>query len=274
MKHSTFNFKWLALAFQISLLSSALILDYLNLSAVEVIGMIFGVILLDRLLKAISGSHSLKWNLKQLSLRDLPLSSISLASSVIFNLRADLPFLIAASVLAVISKYVLLFRGRHFLNPSNFGIVVALLVWPSEAVTQGSRWGTTWIFPLIILGFGIPVLYLAKKLTMLVAIFIAYPLGALLLESIAGFPALANWPTMYSTGFLLAFFFMMTDPATSPQRRWTQALYAVSIVFFDQLFRALERPDSLMYAIFLTTTLIPISRLLEERMRSQKSAQS
>lgn len=274
MKHSPYNFKWLALGFQVSLLSSALLMDYLNLSGWEMIGIILGVILLDRLLKIRRGSVPLRLDLKQLSLRDLPLSSISLASSVIFNLRADLPYLIAASALAVLSKYVLLFRGRHFLNPSNFGIVVALLVWPSEAVTQGSRWGTTWVFPLIILGFGLPVLYFAKKLSMLIAIFIAYPIGALLLEGLTGFPALANWPTMYSTGFLLAFFFMMTDPATSPQRRWTQVLYAVSIVFFDQLFRALERPDSLMYAIFVTTALIPACRLLEDRMQVSRWART
>ena len=259
---ASLDFRWMALAFQVSVISTALFLQILRLPAAGIIGLVVATVLIDGLLKFglhryTSGSFS-DYKLT------LPLSSVSLASSVIFNIRAELEFVAIVAMIAIFSKYVFHFRGKHFFNPSNFGIVTALLFFSNDVVSTGSRWGTSIVFQLLIVGFGIPVLLLAKKITILMTVIIAFPISAFVQEQFTDIPAVLNWPLMFSTSFLLAFFFMITDPSTSPTRRWTQALYATSIVAVDQTLRALERPDSLMYAVFLVTALVPLARLVEE----------
>jgi hypothetical protein len=50
------------------------------------------------------------------------------------------PFVVAAA-LAITSKYVLRYKGRHLWNPSNFGISVMLFLLPSSVTMLSIQWG-------------------------------------------------------------------------------------------------------------------------------------
>src|SRR5947209_12272042 len=53
------------------------------------------------------------------------------------------------SALAITSKYVLRWKGRHLWNPSNFAICAMLLLPPEYVATLSVQWGNT-IWPMLI----------------------------------------------------------------------------------------------------------------------------
>src|SRR4029077_21215489 len=53
------------------------------------------------------------------------------------------------SAIAITSKYVLRWRGRHLWNPSNFAICAMLLLAPEYIATLSIQWGNT-IWPMLV----------------------------------------------------------------------------------------------------------------------------
>jgi Na+-transporting NADH:ubiquinone oxidoreductase subunit NqrB len=73
-------------------------------------------------------------------------------------LRANAPTtMLLAGVLAISSKFILRVGGKHFFNPANFGIIMALIFTPDAWVSPG-QWGADWWYLLFFLGTGAMVL--------------------------------------------------------------------------------------------------------------------
>src|ERR1700689_4564185 len=53
------------------------------------------------------------------------------------------------SAIAITSKYVIRWRGRHLWNPSNFAICAMLLLAPEYLATLSIQWGNT-VWPMIV----------------------------------------------------------------------------------------------------------------------------
>ncbi len=53
------------------------------------------------------------------------------------------------SALAITSKYVLRWKGRHLWNPSNFAISAMLLLAPEYVATLSIQWGNA-VWPMLI----------------------------------------------------------------------------------------------------------------------------
>ncbi len=63
------------------------------------------------------------------------------------------PFLwafVLASLISILSKYVLRFNGRHLWNPSNFGVSLVLLLAPSTVSLLSIQWGNT-LWPMLVI---------------------------------------------------------------------------------------------------------------------------
>ena len=72
------------------------------------------------------------------------------------------PFAVA-SLLSIMSKYVLRFRGRHLWNPSNLGICVVLFAAPGIVAALSEQWGNDlWAMTVIWL-LGSVILWRAKR---------------------------------------------------------------------------------------------------------------
>src|SRR5881397_3355404 len=119
------------------------------------------------------------------------ITGISLA--LLTKPRGDLlwPFVLGG-FLAIASKYVLQYRGRHLWNPSNFAISVLVLVAPASVAVLSRQWGNDLATNAVIWCFG---LLIASRVRMLhvtltyVACFVAL---ALLRSMIVGGPVLAE----------------------------------------------------------------------------------
>jgi hypothetical protein len=145
-----------------------------------------------------------------------------------------------ASVVAICSKCLLRVpaeRGtRHFLNPSNFGITVTLLVfsWVSVAppyqFTENMIGVGDWILPAVIVCTGT---FLNARFTHRLPLIAAWLGGfiaqAALRSLFLDTPFGASLIPMTGVAFILYTFYMVTDPATTPSGRREQIAFGFSV---------------------------------------------
>jgi Na+-transporting NADH:ubiquinone oxidoreductase subunit NqrB len=191
-------------------------------------------------------------------------SPVITALSLGLLLRADSSWLwIAASALAMASKFMFRVRGKHVFNPANFAIVALLLTSDAVWVSPG-QWGDAVWLAMLLASLGWLVLSRAARLD-IAAVFLA-TYGALLLARclILGDPLAIPIHQMQSGALLLFAFFMLTDPRATPDHRWGRALFAVSV---GLLAYHLQFDDQIRPGMFLAlAALSPLVPLIDRAM--------
>ena len=133
-----------------------------------------------------------------------------------------------ASCLAISSKFLFRFRGKHFFNPANFGIIIALILTNDAWVSPG-QWGTDWWYLLLFAGMGGIVLKKVGRWDTSVAFLLTYTS----LEAMRNFWLGWGWEVwqhQFMSGSLLLFaLFMLTDPRSIPNATIGRLIWAVSI---------------------------------------------
>jgi Na+-translocating ferredoxin:NAD+ oxidoreductase RnfD subunit len=150
-----------------------------------------------------------------------------------------------AAALALLSKYVVRYRGRHVFNPSNIGLVVCFLaLGPGRADPLYLWWGpmSTWLalaLAIIVAG-GFVILGRLRLLSIAVGFWLAFAAAAAVLAA-SGHEMTASWHVgpvtdwefwrvlVFSPEILVFLFFMITDPKTIPESRGGRRAYAVGI---------------------------------------------
>jgi len=135
-----------------------------------------------------------------------------------------------ASVIAALSKYLIVWRGRHLLNPAATGVFVASLA----GLTIGAWWiATPAMLPVVALG-ALLLLDRTRRLDIgLIAIVLTVAIigTRITLTGAAPLDAYSSVLLLFPIVFLAGF--MLTEPLTLPPRRWQQWLTAavVAVVF-------------------------------------------
>lgn len=127
-------------------------------------------------------------------------------------------------------------RLRHFLNPSNFGITVTLLLFPWIGIappyhfTENFGAVGDWVLPCIIIVSGsfLNTRY-TSRMPLLAAWIVGFGLQAVLRSVLFGTPVTAALAPMTGVAFVLFTFYMVTDPPTTPSRRNEQILFGASV---------------------------------------------
>jgi hypothetical protein len=170
------------------------------------------------------------------------------------------PFVLCG-LISIMSKYALRFRGRHLWNPSNFGVTMMLLLGGEFAASLSQQAGNE-IWPvLLIWALGSMILYRLGRLhipLVFVATFIplSFLRSAVTGNTLASEMAPITWPM-----FQLYIFFMITDPATTTKKRWSQCLVAILVAVMDTIIRLTFREVHALYiALFIVA---PISNFIE-----------
>ncbi len=144
-----------------------------------------------------------------------------------------------AAATAIASKAV--FRApvgqgtRHFFNPSNLGITVTLLLFPWVGIappyqfTENLVGAGDWILPGVIVLTGS---FLNTRFTGRLPV-IAGWLGGFLVQAalrslLFQTPLVAGLTPMTGVAFVLYTFYMVTDPATTPDRTWAQLAFGAA----------------------------------------------
>ena len=146
------------------------------------------------------------------------------------------PFALGA-FLAIASKYVLTYRGRHLWNPSNFSIALLLLVAADSVAVLSHQWGNDLRINLIIWAFGLVIAWRAKVLHVTLAYVACFIVFALIRNAIVGGPLLAELAPITGPMYQLFVFFMVTDPRTTVSTRNGRIIVVAIVALVETLIR-------------------------------------
>jgi Na+-translocating ferredoxin:NAD+ oxidoreductase RnfD subunit len=151
----------------------------------------------------------------------------------------------ATAAVSLLSKYVIVWRGAHVFNPSNFGLVLCFLVLGrTRAEPLDFWWGpmSGWMalaLAVILVG-GFAILSRLRLLWLALAFWATFAAGIAALAA-GGHELTARWHLGPLSGFelwwvlvtspevLVFLFFMITDPKTAPRGARARIVYAVSL---------------------------------------------
>lgn len=201
----------------------------------------------------------------------LPAHISALACAMLMYANARLEPVLLAVVIAITSKY--LFRVtvldrsgrssvRHVLNPSNFGIVAVLLLFPWVGIappyhfTEFVSGPVDWIIPLAILSAGT---MLNAKLTGKMPLILGWVGGfvaqALIRTAVDGTSTWSALLVMTGTAFILYTNYMITDPGTTPVAPWRQVAFGVGTAVVYGLLVSLHIVFGLFFALSIVCAI-------------------
>lgn len=161
------------------------------------------------------------------------------------------------ATLAISSKFIVRFDGRHLFNPANLGAVLAAWVLPGAWLSPG-QWGSDLTASAWFLALGSLVTQRSRRLDTAWC-FLAFFVGLCGLRVLLlGQPPQALVHQAGSGALLLFGLFMISDPMTTPvatRARIGFAAFVALVAFVWQY--ALFMPHALVTALFALAPLVP-----------------
>src|SRR5215471_14030918 len=196
----------------------------------------------------------------------LPAHITALAVSMLLYANDRLWVVAFASAVAVGSKTLIRVRigagQRHFLNPSNFGVSLTLLLFPWVGIAQPYQFTENigpvghWLLPLIIVASGTFLnIRFTRKLPLIAAWLGGFVVQGLVRSTLTGGSLLAPLVPMTGVAFVLFTFYMITDPATSPSKGRNQVAFGLAVAACYGLLVALHAVFGLFFGLTIVCTI-------------------
>ena len=171
------------------------------------------------------------------------------------------------SAISITSKYVLRVRERHLWNPTNFGVVMMLVLAPDAVAGLSVQWGNNLLPMVFVWVFGSVILWMVDRLNITVTYVLSFLFFAILRAWITGHTAISEIAPITGPMYQLFIFFMVTDPKTTARQKWAQSLVVFIIAAVEAAFRLMQFVYAPFYALFLVG---PIANLIEIWQDEQK----
>ena len=197
---------------------------------------------------------TLAWRLPAFEPKSALISGLSLC----LLLRANAPAVaVAGATLAVLSKFVLRFRGKHVFNPTNFAIVALLLT--GHAWVSPGQWGSVAFFGFLIVCAGGLVVNRAARSDVTLA-FLAVFAGLVVARSLwLGEPFAIPLHRLQNGALLIFAFFMISDPRTTPGSRAGRVIFAALVALGGAYVQfRLFRTNGLLWSLAAFSPLVPV----------------
>lgn len=204
------------------------------------------------------------------ALIDFLLSAHIAALAVAMLLYANDRLWVVAFATAVAIGSKVLFRvparsgggGRHFYNPSNFGITVTLLLFswvgiaPPYQFTENLDRIGDWLLPTVIICSGTFLNYrFTKRLPLIGAWLIGFVLQAAVRSLLFDAPLVAGLLPMTGVAFILYTFYMVTDPATTPKGVLQQVVFGFSVAAVYGILLTVHVVFGLFFSLSIVCTI-------------------
>jgi len=171
-----------------------------------------------------------------------------------------------ATAIAIGSKYIFRVRvgpaTRHFLNPSNTGLVITFLLFPWVGIappyhfTENVSGVWDWVLPaLIIISGSYLNIVLTRKIWLILGWLGGFFVQAVLRSLISGAPVTSTLLPMTGVAFILFTFYMISDPATTPFDRQAQLLFGASVAVVYGLLVTLHVVFGMFFALIIVCTV-------------------
>ena len=165
-----------------------------------------------------------------------------------------------ASAISITSKYALRVRDRHIWNPTNFGVVMMLLLAPDAVAGLSVQWGNNLLPMVFVWAFGSAILWAVDRLNITVTYVVSFLFFAVLRAWMTGHTVISEIAPITGPMYQLFIFFMVTDPKTTVRPKWGQNLVVFLIAAVEMVFRVMQFVYAPFYALFLVG---PIANLIE-----------
>jgi Na+-transporting NADH:ubiquinone oxidoreductase subunit NqrB len=197
----------------------------------------------------------------------VPISAYLTAMSIGILLESyDWRIYAVTAAWGVLSKYLVRNKDGHFFNPSNFGLVMALLLCPHIAsIAPGSQWGADYRIAAAIIILGLMMMKRIHRLDLSLAWLGGYVVMSLLRMALGQGGLIFALGPMTGAEFALFSFVMLPDPKASPPTRNGRIAWGVCIAVLDGIMRFFEIRYSPFYALFIACATLPILRWLAAR---------
>lgn len=193
----------------------------------------------------------------------LPAHITGLAVNMLLYANDRAMVVIFAVVVAVAQKTILRAgingKWRHFMNPSNFGITVSLLLFPWISIAPPyeftERVGTavSWIIPLVILISGTVLnAMLTKKMPLIAGWMAAFAAQAVIRHFLFGTAWVSALVVMTGIAFVLFTNYMITDPGSTPFGRRQQVAFGAGTGIVYGVLMAFH----VVYGLFFAVTIV------------------
>ncbi|MEV4249586.1 enediyne biosynthesis protein [Streptosporangium canum] len=197
----------------------------------------------------------------------LPAHITSLAMNMLIYVNDQVLVLIFGVLVAVGTKWVLRapVRGRlrHFMNPSNFGIAVILVLFPWASIappyhfTESVSNPIDWIVPGVILVFGTMLnAKLTNRMWLIIGWVGVFALQAVVRGLILDTSIPGGLAMMTGVAFILFTNYMITDPGTSPSKPLSQFAFGGGVALVYGILTGMSIP----YGIFFATAIVCLIR--------------
>lgn len=188
-----------------------------------------------------------------------PKSALISALSLCLLLRTDTFILVAAAAFVTIAgKFLIRLRGKHVFNPTNFGLIVMMLVSDRVWVSPG-QWGSAAFFGFLLACLGGLVIHRAARSDVTYAFLLAYSVLIFARAWWLGDPFTIPLHQLESGAFLIFAFFMISDPKTTPNTRVGRIVYASLVALVAGWIQfALHRPNALIWSLGLCAFTVPL----------------
>jgi len=171
-------------------------------------------------------------------------------------------------------------KTQHIFNPSNLGIVVTLVLFPSIGVappyhfTENLTGIWHWVLPGIVLSTGIIVHgFFTGRLTLVLTWLIAFIVQGQLRSWYFGTSWIVPLTPMTSAAFMVFTLYMIPDPATTPVKPFRQVLFGISIAAVYGLLLVNHIVYGLFIALAIVCALRGVSLCVWSAWQSKSSAQ-
>ena len=189
------------------------------------------------------------------------------------------PFFVG-SALAILSKYVLRYHGRHLWNPTNLSVCLMLALAPHSVSILSHQWGNDLIMVAIIWAVGLIVVTRARVWHLTIAYVVLFSVLAWVRTLFNHESLGAELGPVTGPMYQLFMFFMITDPRTIVAGRKKQLVVVAIVALAECAIRMLADAEVLpgtsplavapaMFALFFVG---PVAFWLDLRARARITA--
>lgn len=178
---------------------------------------------------------------------------------------------IVAGWLAIGSKYFITYKGKHVFNPSNFAVVILLLVFGHNVNINPNEWPTSFwlLIPIIIIGSRLIIK--ARVVSVALSFFFAEALlyGLSFLTGPSWTHGVSrDGMEMLSPALYIFTFYMITDPRTAPRNLEAKILYGIGIAALHWTYSSLGFGTvSMFLGLFTICIFVPwLEKIAAETM--------
>lgn len=163
-----------------------------------------------------------------------------IAGSAIFMLVTSFSIFtyLIATLVAILSKYIIRIQGRHVFNPGNLGVLFVVIFLSEDVALVPGQWGVDSKFILVAAILGLLATIFANRLAVALSYITAFIVLAVTRSYLNNDPILFNVGPLLGMSGIIFQFHMITDPQTTPSEYKYQIIFGICVAMLDVYLRS------------------------------------